>query len=39
MLRDQIEYNESRRREQMQQKSGDACAGIPEARYCAKITG
>jgi hypothetical protein len=36
MLRDQIEYNEFCRRGQMQQKSGDACAGIPGARYGAK---
>jgi len=39
MLRDQIEYNEFYRRRQMQQKSGDACAGMPEARYGAKVTG
>jgi hypothetical protein len=39
MLRDQIEYNEFCRRGQMQQKSGDACAGMPEARYGAKVTG
>jgi hypothetical protein len=31
MLRDQIEYNEFCRRGQMQQKSGDACAGRTEA--------
>ena len=36
MLRDRIEYNEFCRRGQMQQKSGDACAGIPERRYGAK---
>jgi len=30
MLRDQIEYNEFCRRGQMQQKSGYACAGMPE---------
>jgi hypothetical protein len=39
MLRDQIEYNEFCRRGQMQQKSGDACAGMPGARYGAKVTG
>jgi transposase len=39
MLRDRIEYNEFCRRGQMQQKSGDACAGMPEARYGAKVTG
>ena len=36
MLRDQIDYNEFCRRGQMQQKSGDACAGMPGARYGAK---
>jgi transposase len=36
MLRDRIEYNEFCRRGQMQQKSGDACAGMPAARYGAK---
>jgi transposase len=35
MLRDQIEYNEFCRRGQ-QQKSSDACAGMPETRYGAK---
>src|SRR6202158_2140586 len=35
MLRDQIEYNEFCRRGQMQQKSGEACAGMPEKRYGA----
>jgi len=35
MLRDQIDYNEFCRRGQMQQKSGDACAGMPETRYGA----
>jgi len=35
MLRDQIEYNEFCRRGQMQQKSDDACAGMPETRYGA----
>jgi transposase len=39
MLRDQIEYNEFCRRGQMQQNSGDACAGMPERRYGAKVTG
>jgi transposase len=33
MLRDQIEYNEFCRRGQ--QKSSDACAGMPEKRYGA----
>src|SRR6202158_505952 len=35
MLRDQIEYNEFCRRGQKQQKSSDACAGMPETRYGA----
>jgi transposase len=35
MLRDQIDYNEFCRRGQMRQKSGDACAGMPETRYGA----
>jgi len=35
MLRDQIEYNEFCRRGQKQQKSSDACAGMPEKRYGA----
>ena len=39
MLRDGIEYNEFCRRGQMQQQSGDACAGMPAARYGAKVTG
>jgi transposase len=39
MLRDQIEYNEFCRRGQKQQTSGDACAGMPAARYGAKVTG
>jgi transposase len=39
MLRDQIEYNEFCRRGQMQQNSGDACAGMPGPRYGAKVTG
>ena len=36
MLRDQIEYNEFCRRGQKQQKSGEACAGMPETRNGAK---
>jgi transposase len=32
MLRDHIEYNEFCRRGQKQQKSSDACAGMPETR-------
>jgi transposase len=36
MLRDQIEYNEFCRRGQKQQKSSDACAGMPETPYGAK---
>jgi len=36
MLRDQIDYNEFCRRGQMQQRSGDACAGMPGMRYGAK---
>jgi transposase len=36
MLRDAIDYNEFCRRGQMQQNSGDACAGMPETRYGAK---
>jgi transposase len=35
MLRDQIEYNEFCRRGQKQQKSSDACAGMPATRYGA----
>jgi transposase len=35
MLRDKIEYNEFCRRGQRQQKSGEACAGIPETPYGA----
>lgn len=35
MLRDEIEYNEFCRRGQMQQNSGDACAGMPGTRYGA----
>jgi hypothetical protein len=36
MLRDQIDYHEFCRRGQMQQRSGDACAGMPGPRYGAK---
>jgi len=36
MLRDQIDYQEFCRRGQMQQRSGDACAGMPRGRYGAK---
>jgi transposase len=36
MLRDQIEYNEFCRRGQKQQKSSDACAGMPETPNGAK---
>ena len=36
MLRDQIEYNEFCRRRQKQQKSSDACAGMPETPYGAR---
>jgi Transposase IS116/IS110/IS902 family len=36
MLRDQLEYNEFCRRGQKQQKSSEACAGMPETRYGAK---
>ena len=32
MLRDKIDYKEFCRRGQMQERSGDACAGMPEAR-------
>src|SRR5277367_2753459 len=35
LLRDQIEYNEFCRRGQKQQKSSDACAGMPETPYGA----
>src|ERR1700687_2853615 len=35
MLRDQLEYNEFCRRGQKQQKSSEACAGMPETRYGA----
>ena len=33
MLRDQIDYEEFCRRGQMRQKSGDACAGMPEVGH------
>ena len=36
MLRDQIDYQEFCRRGQRQQRSGDACAGMPGLRYGAK---
>jgi transposase len=36
MLRDQIEYHEFCRRGQKQQKSSEACAGMPETRNGAK---
>jgi hypothetical protein len=36
MLRDQIEYNEFCRRGQKQQKSSDACVGMPETPNGAK---
>jgi transposase len=36
MLRDQIEYHEFCRRGQKQQKSSDACAGMPETRNGVK---
>jgi transposase len=36
LLRDQIDYHEFCRRGQMRQKSGGACAGMPELRYGAK---
>jgi hypothetical protein len=36
MLRDQIDYQEFCRRGQMQQRSGEACAGMPGPRYGAK---
>jgi len=39
MLRDRIEYPEFCRRGQKQQTNGDACAGMPAARYGAKVTG
>jgi hypothetical protein len=39
MLRDRIEYHEFCRRRQMQQTSGDACAGMLGPRYGAKVTG
>ena len=36
LLRDQIDYNEFCRRGQKLQKSGDACAGMPDTAYGAK---
>ena len=39
MLRDHIEYKEFCRRGQQQQRSGDACAGMPAARYGTELTG
>jgi transposase len=36
MLRDEIDYHEFCRRGQMCQRSGEACAGMPELRYGAK---
>jgi hypothetical protein len=36
LLRDQIEYQEFCRRGQKQQKSSEACAGMPETPYGAK---
>jgi hypothetical protein len=36
ILRDQIEYHEFCRRGQKQQKSSEACAGMPETPYGAK---
>lgn len=36
MLRDEIDYHEFCRRGQKQQKSGEACAGMPETPYGAK---
>jgi transposase len=36
MLRDEIDYNEFCRRGQMQQKSSEACAGMPETGHGAK---
>ena len=35
MLRDQIDYHEFCRRGQMQQRGGEACAGMPETPYGA----
>jgi len=37
MLRDQIDYQEFCRRGQMRQNNGDACAGMPETRFGAKL--
>ena len=39
MLRAQIDYHQFCRRGQMQQRSGDACAGMPGARYGARNEG
>ena len=39
LLRDQIAYNEFCHRGQKQQKSGDACAGMPDAAQGAKQFG
>jgi transposase len=36
MLRDEIDYNEFCRRGQMQQKSSEACAGMPDTGHGAK---
>jgi hypothetical protein len=36
MLRDEIDYDEFCRRGQKQQKSGEACAGMPETPFGAK---
>ncbi|MGC1903561.1 MAG: hypothetical protein WA715_07065, partial [Candidatus Acidiferrum sp.] len=33
MLRDEIDYDEFCRRGQKQQKSGEACAGMPETPF------
>ena len=37
MLRDQIDYQEFCRRGQMRQKSGAACAGMPEVGHSPAI--
>jgi hypothetical protein len=39
MLRDEIDYHEFCRRGQKQQKSGEACAGMPEKQNGAKSHG
>jgi hypothetical protein len=36
MLRDEIDYNEFCRRGQKQQKSSEACAGMPDTGHGAK---